>query len=184
MLYIKLAIISKRKQFLPKKLCEHIRQLIIKAIMRLSVSSIAHISWSRLPTQEFHSPEKICPSIPTKGSLNRQNIHKNFEMEDSKKNSTEFWQPLDTTHYHHYTWLYYIQQLNMLQGGNWAAIMGKLLAATAGKVHNPKHNLNRMWWFMLFDHLTHTYTFKLDRISEPFISDLANLNINLCGEKS
>ena len=57
MLYIKLAIISKRKQFLPKKLCEHIRQLIIKAIMRLSVSSIAHISWSRLPTQEFHSQD-------------------------------------------------------------------------------------------------------------------------------
>lgn len=159
MLYIKLGIISKRKQFLPKKLCEQIRQLIIKVIMRLSVSSIAHISWSRLPTQEFHSQEKICPSIPTKGSLNRQNIYKNF-------------------------WLYYIQQLNMLQGGNWAGIMGKLLAATAGKVHNPKHNLNRMWWFMLFNHLTHTYTSKLDRISEPFISDLANLNTNLRGEKS
>lgn len=32
----------------------------------------------------------------------------------------------------------------MLQDGSWDGIMGKLLAATAGKLHNPKHDLNKM----------------------------------------
>lgn len=55
MLYIKLAIICKVKQVL-LKFCEHIRQvLIIKAITRLSMPSVAHLSWLRLQTQEFHS---------------------------------------------------------------------------------------------------------------------------------
>lgn len=45
MLYIKLAVIPKMKQFLLKKLCEHVRYvLIIKAVMRLSISSTVHIS--------------------------------------------------------------------------------------------------------------------------------------------
>lgn len=59
MLYIKLAIISKIKPFLFKKLQEIIQEirqvLTIKAIMRLSISSIADVSWLRLQTQEFHS---------------------------------------------------------------------------------------------------------------------------------
>lgn len=73
MLYIKLPKISKKKQFLLKKLHEHIRQvLIIKAIMKLSTSSIADISWLRLQIQEFHSKRWSVPQSPLiKGSLNR-----------------------------------------------------------------------------------------------------------------
>lgn len=81
-LSIKLAIISKIKQTLLKKLCDHVRQvLLIKAIqIQYSSHFLAEATNTGIPHQEI-----ICPSIPIhKSSLNRQNIHGKLEKEDMK----------------------------------------------------------------------------------------------------